>query len=504
MNKSLLPVGDKPAIARIIDSYPPDAEFVITLGYRGDAVRQFLQIAYPDRAFDFVQVKNFEGPGSSLAHSMLCAKDFLNQPFVYNAGDSIWTGNGITRIDRDALAGIPGGDTNLYASFNLAGDKVSQIHGKRMTVFDLAYIGVATIRSHASFWARLEDRYRSFPDNQELNDLSAIGAMLSEGLSLFFLEVESWHDIGSVSGLNEAEKAFGSDLKTLQKEDEAIFRCGDLVMKYFADAEIVANRVSRARLLSPHVPTVRQSGENWYSYDFIAGETLSKTVSLLRFAELLAWAQDSIWESDSSPSDVGDFESLCAAFYIDKSQQRVRQFTTKTLLKDKSETINGLTVPPASEMLSLVSRSKLLVGSAGQFHGDFVLDNILDLGDKFMAIDWRQSFGGSLSQGDVHYDLAKLNHSLTMDHDLLNSGQFILEFKEGQILAEMLRRQILVECEGILKDFCLGNGYDFRTVQILTPIIWINMAPLHQHPIGEFLYYYGRYRLWSFLRTLEA
>ena len=39
-NKSLVRIGDKPAISHIIDSYPDDVEFVVTLGHHGSQVQQ--------------------------------------------------------------------------------------------------------------------------------------------------------------------------------------------------------------------------------------------------------------------------------------------------------------------------------------------------------------------------------------------------------------------------------------------------------------------------------
>ena len=90
-NKSLVTIGNKPALARIVEQYPEDIEFVVTLGYFGDHVKQFLEIAYPSRKFTFVNVKNYDGEGSSLGWSQLCAKQYLQCPFIYNACDTIVT-----------------------------------------------------------------------------------------------------------------------------------------------------------------------------------------------------------------------------------------------------------------------------------------------------------------------------------------------------------------------------------------------------------------------------
>ena len=65
-NKCLVRVGNKPAISYIIESYPSDTEFIITLGHYGSHVQQFLELTYPDYNFSFVEVDKFQGKGSSL------------------------------------------------------------------------------------------------------------------------------------------------------------------------------------------------------------------------------------------------------------------------------------------------------------------------------------------------------------------------------------------------------------------------------------------------------
>ena len=52
-SKALIRIGKKPAISYIIESYQEDVEFIITLGHFGDHVKQFLNLAYPNKKFTF-------------------------------------------------------------------------------------------------------------------------------------------------------------------------------------------------------------------------------------------------------------------------------------------------------------------------------------------------------------------------------------------------------------------------------------------------------------------
>ena len=47
LNKSLVSISNRPIISHLIDQFPNDCEFVIALGYKGNLVRDFLELAYP-------------------------------------------------------------------------------------------------------------------------------------------------------------------------------------------------------------------------------------------------------------------------------------------------------------------------------------------------------------------------------------------------------------------------------------------------------------------------
>ena len=88
-NKSLVRVGDKPAISHILGQYSKDIEVVVTLGYYGDQVRDFLNLVYPNRKFTFVWVDNYKGEGSCQGLSMIQAKSHLQCPVIFNSCDTI-------------------------------------------------------------------------------------------------------------------------------------------------------------------------------------------------------------------------------------------------------------------------------------------------------------------------------------------------------------------------------------------------------------------------------
>jgi hypothetical protein len=139
-----------------------------------------------------------------------------------------------------------------------------------------------------------------------------------------------------------------------------------------------------------------------------------------------------------------------------------------------------------------------------QIHGDFILDNILKTADGFCLLDWRQNFGGLLTAGDIYYDLAKLNHNLIVNHQIVNENLFSIEIQEKKIICDILRKENLVQCQRILFDFIEKEGFDKKTVELLTGLIWLNMSPLHHHPFDLLLFHLGKLYLWRALNEKKS
>ena len=101
----------------------------------------------------------------------------------------------------------------------------------------------------------------------------------------------------------------------------------------------------------------------------------------------------------------------------------------------------------------------------------------------------------------MYYDLAKLNHNLTINHDIVNADHFTIEKSDDIIGVDIHRRENLVECQNVLHKFIVQKGFDLKKVKVLSAIIWLNMSPLHHHPFDKFLFYFGKYKLWQAINS---
>ena len=500
-NKSLVIVGNKPAISHIIDLYPKNTIFVITLGHFGHHVKQFLSIAHPDRVFEFIDVSPYRGVGSSLGFSMLQAQDKLQCPFIYHASDSILMDEQLPAPNHNWVVGQKSEDATNYASFDAYFNSITKFHDKGMVDFDFLHIGVIGINDYEKFWSTLKSLVFESPTDESLNDLSALIEMRSAGVEFRVLEVSRWFDIGNSHSLQKTRLILSNDPEILEKSNESISFINNKVIKFFSDEIVCKNRVERAHILSGIVPNVNASSENFYAYEFIDGEVASKIKDPKIVEKLLSWAKDNVWH-DRDILAQDSFKQICVDFYKNKTIGRLENFFTSTGVRDLEVAINGQLVPPVGDMLNDAIELVLLDVRQSRIHGDFILDNIVRTNDGFKLIDWRQDFGGSLESGDTYYDLAKLNHSFYINHELVSRNLFEVTQTDDGVVCGILRKDYLVEMAHNFNHWLTLNGFSESKVSVLTSLIWLNMSSLHHHPFDRFLYFYGRYGLWRSLNVV--
>lgn len=485
-NKSLIRIGKKPALSYIIESYPVNTKFVLTLGYHGNYVKEFIKLAYPEIDIEFVQIDNYDGVGSSLGYSLLQSKHLLQCPFIIHVGDSIINDN-IKIPDHNWLGSCEMYESSEYRTISINNKKIINEKGELNN--HLIYIGLAGIYDYEKFWDCLYSEYNSDPNDSTLCDCHAINSMEIAWDVINY----NWMDIGNITQLKNTRNKIYDKFEILDKLDESIFIFNDFVIKFFSNTEIIKNRVKRANVLKGLVPDIIESTNNFYKYKKAKGHTFSESVNKNKFKLFLDWASNNLWNKKESI----DFNKKCKNFYYHKTLKRIDDYLIQN--KDNKNIINGCQIPPINDLISKIDFDYISNGIPSNFHGDFILDNVIENGNNFTLIDWRQDFSGDLEIGDIYYDLAKLNHNLTVNHDIVNKGLYGTDGENYYILTN----STLNECKKILHEFIIKNGYDLNKVEILTALIWINMSPLHDHPFNDFLFNYGKYCLSNIVENTQ-
>lgn len=496
INKSLVSIANRPTICHIIEQFPDETEFVIALGHKGELVKEFLSLAYPQRTFFFADVNRFEGEGSGLGLSLLACKDFLQEPFIFISCDTLVKEEIPAPINNwMAYADVENLDPyrSIQCENGLVIELAEKLQGSLTTHH--AYIGLAGIHDYQQFW----DSMISGGDEAiRVGESCGLRALLPKNMSAYPF---TWFDTGNERSLERAREIYREpgEPNILEKANEAIWFMGDQVVKFSDDKKFIQNRVLRSNELLGFVPEVTASTPHMYRYTKVKGDVVSAVVTLPLFKKLLDFC-DVFWKKAAlQPVKCAEFEEVCLKFYKDKTYERVNLFYKNFSKVDGREKMNGIEMPHLDELLQQVDWAWLAKGLPGRFHGDFHFENILwdRLQEKFVFLDWRQDFGGDLTTGDIYYDFAKLLHGLIISHELIAGDFYSVSWGKDEIAFDFHRKQILVECEQYFEIWLKANGYDFKKVKVLTALIYLNIAALHHHPYSLLLFSLGKSMLKS-------
>ena len=502
-NKAMLTLGPKPVISYIIEHFNKKDEIIILLGYKGDYLKQVIQAIYPDWNITFREVDKFEGPGSGLGYSLSRAEDLLQKPFIFWPNDTL-VNNNFDHLPENCnwvMAGRRDQDSKDYrhvlVNFMNGGCSIlpKQSVGWQGS---FPYIGICHILDYERFW----QAYHENPE-QFINEGEVVG--INNLFDVADVQAEGWLDTGNRKIFEKAKEEYSKQMEEviLEKSDEAIWFVNNCVIKFHIDPKFISDRVERfSTFLSEKqkengikMPKLLFYSDNVYVYEREPGSIASRNPSILKFRGLLEKFFDGI---EICEVDEAKALSIYEDFYHDKTVNRIHKFCKKRKKKDSGCTINGLSCHSAEELVNKIYWEKLAWQAefTENYHGDFHLENILIQNDSFVMLDWRQNFGNS-KVGDIYYDFAKMWHSLIVSHLLVREGHFVVDDASNDITINIFRTITDTEKEDVLKRY-IKVRYDLNQAELLTAVVFLNIAACHVGVYSDFLFYLGKYMINKF------
>lgn len=489
IHKSLLPLGDKAILSRIIESFPSGTEFVVALGEKGEQVQDFLSLAHPDVTIHTVEVDNFDGPGSGPGYSLLCCRHLLQRPFWFVPCDSLYDIDHNNIMDGDWVGVAPGTPdrASAYCNFTHDGNVVLAVYDKAVPPVDdfAIFTGLICVRDYLNFWSALEDPLLIANEHQVSNGLNG----LIQNSTLRVCPV-TWRDIGDLGKYEKNQSEYIN--YDFSKSNEFLYILDGRVVKFFADDQVVSDRVTKAKLKQEVFPEIEGVRNQFYSYRFVPGDTLYKINDHYLFSYLLDWLEQFVWEKRTV--EVPHMRELCWRFYVDKTKARLDAFNDKHPAFEEPRRVNGRPTVSLSELMANIPWDDLCEGVPAFIHGDLQFDNILydRESGQFCLLDWRQDFGGEIEFGDLYYDFAKLLGGINLNYDYIKAGLLYVERRDDDLIVDFAQRYSASQFTNILRDRAIALGLSWHRIQLLTGIIYLNMSPMHHPPFDSALMALGR------------
>ena len=483
INKALIPINNKAIISSIIEKFPIEYEIILALGYKGDSLKEYCEIAHPNRKFVFVNVDDIDSTKSGPGYSALKCKEYLDRPFYLAVSDCIIDSE-LPPQDGNWLGVYPTSHPERYSTINSDNQgNVLDFVNKNSKGFKDAFIGLASILEYNIFWEELENN---------IQDGEIVSAFYNPSkYSNFTTKSAKWLDTGTLDDLNRTKNYFNDTPLSLSKETFEITYKEEKFIKYHPDVNNISNKSHRAKVLKNLIPSGFSNTNNFISYDWECGKTLYNYDSLNIYDSFLDFLESNI---SNSKQYIGD-KYLYESFYATKTNNRKIKFIDRFGKKYSTQkyNINGKDYDSLNNILSNINLETLYKNPIYDlFHGDLQFDNIIynEENQTFKYIDWRESFGGSIEGGDIYYDLAKLYGGCIIPYNLAKDDNYI-SYIEGIAVINYDYKvpSNLLKFKKKYEKWIVKNGYDLDRIKMITAIIFLNMSPLHSENFSKMLWF---------------
>lgn len=474
VNKSLIPYDNKPLISHIMAKFPADTKFVIACGNLGQQVKEYVSNVHEEKNITFVDIPHFDEGTTGPATTIRFCAEHLPGAFLWITCDTLFDFEFSDKLDRNWIAVHPVDSTvsQDYCWVERDGNNITSVKNKiKSTQAVDAFIGLMYVKD-SIFIKNLNscdarDVYEGF-DNLDLKAYT----------------VRMWQDFGTYDKWKTQSE--GLPELSFPKPDELFYRDNGKIIKFTTNAALAEAREYRARLNPECMPAnVRQSG-NFLFYDCAPGETLYTCLTSELFVKFLDWAEIKLWKPSGT---LGDTFGYADNFYRKKTLDRLEKFRIKYSTWVEMPIVNGRDVKCIEEYLKDIDATWMASETKWCFtHGDMQFDNIIyDIEtDKFTAIDWRTDFAGDY-YGDMYYDLAKMLGGLYLSYKSVKEDMLSYEEVDDQAIINIPSVENVEVYVRVLEEWVLKHNLDWLKVKTLVPIIYLNMAPLHEPPFDKYL-----------------
>tara|TARA_Y100000310_G_scaffold298696_1_gene332867 strand:+ start:2963 stop:4531 length:1569 start_codon:yes stop_codon:yes gene_type:complete len=487
INKSLLPIRNKAIISHILDSFSDSDEFVIALGHLGYQVKEYLSIAHPERKFQYVDVANFENEGSGPGLSLLCCKDYLQEPFYYmpcdcilhtdleNLPESNWIGT--TKVSPD--------ESVSYCNLKVKNGLVVGIQDKIKS--DSEYVAFSAplfVNDYEIFWNGLKNNEKIQNEHQISNGINT----LFKKSTLSAIDIK-WEDIGDLKKYKNILSQ--SENFDFSKPNEFIYFVNNTVVKFSTESENITQIIKKSNMHPKLFPKIISSGKNFFNYEFFLGDVFYNIDNVSSFQSLLDWLENNLWTRVKI--EKKQMNILCKKFYFEKTNSRINNFKEKYKNYQLPISVNGDGIHTLNEILEKIPWEELFNGISCFIHGDLNFGNILynENEHKFCLIDCRPNFAGIVEFGDLYYDLAKLYAGLIINFQDIRDNHFEYISSNEDVKINFKKWGLRDSLIKIFEDYVISKNLDLKRIKILSGLTFLNMAPLHNPPFDQLLMAFG-------------
>jgi len=498
----LVPIGGKVAAERIVENYEGhDATFYIAIDDNAAFVEEHFDF-FPDPRIKLVRVGKTISIGHTIARVFELEPQSAEGALILNFADTIVEDLPPTAIGQDFISYAATIESQRWTLFKEDKGRITELSDKEFQL-DIAgwqmLLGVWGFASAQKFKETLDDKIpatnkTAFYDSmiEYFNGLPKPGNLI---------ESCRYVDCGHSDNFYAARRRLINRrfFNSLEFNEAT-----GAIRKTSGNREKLVDEIhwlqAIPKELKPYTPSIYDYSKDpldpFVEMEFYSYPSLDESFVSARF-DFDAWEKlfDKMFRlietagkyTVRDPELSNDLKEM----YVDKTLARLQTIDRETLdeaLWQDDVLVNGVKcsgIPKISQGLekALQTHGALKTDAFQVIHGDLCLGNILyDAKHGLIKlIDARGRFGRYSIYGDVHYDLAKLSHSILGHYDFIMSDRFKVE-KEGpgQYRLRMKTSPYHETVGQIFRKYLTRSGFDIHRVRLLESLLFLSMVPLHR------------------------
>lgn len=188
-------------------------------------------------------------------------------------------------------------------------------------------------------------------------------------------------------------------------------------------------------------------------------------------------------------------KSMLLKIYVDKTLNRLNEWSGNEILKQKSLVINRNQYPNFDSIWDqMLTRISKLIDTSEPYHsiihGDPVFTNILVSNRVGIVkfLDPRGNFGEDTIYGDLRYDIAKIRQCYHGKYDYIINGLFRLEhLEENRFNYHFFPVSYRYDLD--VDRIFEGMGMDIDTIRVIEALLFFSMIPLHVNKDRQIMFF---------------
>ncbi len=479
LHKGLLPYQNEPILYNLIASIPDHLRIGLILGYKSDQIRDFIEVVFHERDFTFIYVDDWTSKYSGTSHSLKSARDFVDSEFWYFTCDGVYSNMDFLEHsyseDVFVVSAIDSSKTDHYLTFDVYESRIQNTFFKERGLKNVfAFTGAMKIVNKSIFFRKLDDT----------DSVEFVSVIEKDALTYL---TKNWIDLGNVESYRHETQQIVFDFS---KPDEFVYQLDGKILKWWADSSIAKKKLIKPQAKPIAFPQNVSFRGQFLRYDLEPGVPFYEEIDPENFELFLDWLEDKVW----TPVSI-NISSNVYEFYKVKTLDRVEKLGNRKFSPPYNpKYVNGVKVRSWQYHLDNINWDLLLYEHKATFvHGDLQFDNVIFHGPskKFTLIDWRHDFAGLSTCGDIYYDFAKMLGGIYLNYQLVKSGNLDFRYTNERVEITVPSAPWDSELVNILENRALSMNLDLEKIRLLVPLIYWNMAPLHNEPFASICWCLG-------------